>query len=125
MSLLGLLTFAGCASSAAYTIPAAAVNTAIALGAAAGQRAAGGCYAVCTHGTSCNPKTGMCEKAAEAAAANQICHEEPGGEMRCIPFEITAERPVGAGSGSVSGVGVSPATGSVPPPPSEASPRGP
>ncbi len=117
--LLAVLALSGCGSSARYTMPAAAINTAIALGVAAEQRAAGRCYAVCTSGTVCNPKTGMCE----AAAANEVCEEAPGGGMRCIPFEITAQRPTRAGAAS--GVGVSPATGTVPPPPNEASPRAP
>ena len=46
--LLGLvLALTGCRSSAPYTIPSAAINTAIAAGASAAQRSAGGCYAQC------------------------------------------------------------------------------
>ena len=35
--------------------------TAAAMGASALQRSAGGCYALCTNGTACNPRTGLCE----------------------------------------------------------------
>ncbi len=121
LPLLAALALAACRSSAPLTIPAAVINTGVAIGLAAEQRAAGGCYAVCTHGTLCNPKTGMCEKG--AAAANAVCQEAPGGGMRCIPFEITAKRPPGVAEAAA--VGVSPATGTVPPPPNESSPRAP
>ncbi len=114
------LILAACQSSAPYTLPAAAINTGVALGAAAAQRAAGGCYAVCTHGTACNPKTGRCEPA--GASADEVCQEAPGGGTRCIPFQITKKSEA---KGQGAGVVVSPATGEVPPPPAEASPRGP
>lgn len=108
---------AACKSSAPYTVPAAVLNTGIALGSAAGQRAAGGCWAVCTHGTVCNERTGLCE----AAGPDRYCQEAPGGGVRCIPLEIGKEEDR---KGAASPVGISPATGSVPPPPSESSPRG-
>jgi len=105
-----------CASSAPYTLPAAAINTGLALGVAAGQRAAGGCYAVCTHGTVCNEKTGLCV----AATADSVCEEGPGGGMRCVPLQIGAKE---ERTGAVPPLGISPATGTVPPPPSESTPR--
>jgi hypothetical protein len=110
---------AGCRSSAPYSVPSAALNTGIALGFSAAQRAQGGCYAVCTNGTVCNPKNGLCE----SPSSDVYCEEAPGGGMRCVPLQIGKEQrktPEPA-----SGVGVSPATGTVPPPPAEASPRGP
>ncbi len=110
-----LAALAACKSSAPYTVPAAALNTGIALGVSGIERAHGGCYAVCTNGTVCNPKNGLCE----SAKADVYCEEAPGGGMRCVPLEIG--RPQKAPSAS--GIGVSPATGSVPPPPAEASPR--
>jgi len=118
-ALAALLALVGCSSSAPHTLGAAAINTGLALGTSAAQRAAGGCFAVCTNGTACNPKTGLCE----AASLDAYCEEAPGGGMRCIPLQIGKEeekRP-----GSTLPVGVSPATGTVQPPPAEASPRGP
>jgi hypothetical protein len=123
LALLAVLALAGCGSTAPYTAGAAAINTAVAVGASAAQRAGGGCYATCTNGTVCNARTGLCE----ARTAGQYCEEAPGGGMRCIPVDVTGamSRPSEAGEGRPApvGAGVSPATGSVPPAPSEASPR--
>jgi hypothetical protein len=120
-----------CRTSAPYTIPSAAVNTALAVGFAARERARGGCYAVCTGGTSCNPKTGYCEPAPCGGA----CHEwetcvEEGLVWRCaadVPT-VSARRPAGgARPGEVApGLGVSPATGTAPSlPPAKATPEAP
>src|SRR5689334_8361998 len=87
-----------CRTSAPYTIPSAAVNTALAVGFAAHERAQGGCYASCTGGTSCNPKTGYCEP----APCGGSCHEwetcvEEGLVWRCtasVPT-VSARRPAG------------------------------
>lgn len=117
VAALGVLP--ACSSSAPHTLGAAAINTGLAVGAAGAQRAGGGCYAVCTNGTVCNAKTGLCEA---ASPSNAYCEEAPGGGMRCVPLQVgkEEERP-----GSSLPVGVSPATGTVQPPPAEASPRGP
>lgn len=121
--LLAAVAAAGCGSSAPYTVPAAALNTAVAVGAALEQRAAGGCYATCTHGTVCNPRTGYCE----SASAAEVCDQGETGAVRCVPVMGVSRRPDGAPPASVlgTGIGVSPATGSVPPPPAEASPKPP
>jgi len=116
--LAALLALGACRSSAPYTVPAAAINTGLALGAAAAQRAGGGCYAVCTHGTVCNTKTGLCE----SPSADVYCEEAPGGGTRCVPIQIGKQEPAKPGT---SPLGISPATGTVQPPPAEASPRGP
>ncbi len=110
------LAAAACGSSAPYTVPAAAINTGMALGMSAAERANGGCYAVCTNGTVCNPKNGLCE----SPKADLYCEPDPAGGTRCVPLQIgkTQQAPQPA-----AGVGVSPATGTVPPPPAEASPR--
>jgi hypothetical protein len=111
---------AACASSAPHTAGAAAINSGLALGTAAAVRSAGGCYAVCTNGTVCNPNTGLCET---PATADVYCQEAPGGGMRCVPLQLGKEheqRP-----GNQLPVGVSPATGTVQPPPAEASPKAP
>ena len=39
------------------------METAAALSASAMQRNGGGCYAICTGGAVCNPRSGLCEKA--------------------------------------------------------------
>ncbi len=125
---LAALAAAACQSSAPYTLPAAAINTAIAAGAATAQRASGGCYAVCTNGNVCNPRTGFCEPASSAAfrvrPPGEVCVDAPGGGKRCTQIVITSEQKPASAAPAMP-VGVSPATGSVPPPPSEASPRGP
>lgn len=114
---------AACGSSAPYTVPAALINTGVALGVSAAQRSAGGCYATCTGGTTCNPSTGMCE----APSARQVCAQGPGGETRCTPVDVrVSRRAEDAKAPAVDARGgVSPATGAAPPPPAEASPRAP
>jgi hypothetical protein len=86
-----LLLVAGCASSAPYTIPAAALNTALAGGFSAAQRSMGGCYATCTNGTACNPRTGFCEKTASSCAcpAGEVCLESADGATKCVPPAMT------------------------------------
>jgi hypothetical protein len=118
LAFVALAAAAACKSSAPYTVPAAAINTGLALGVAGAQRANGGCYAVCTNGTVCNPRNGLCES---AKPADVYCEEAPGGGMRCVPLEIGKQGQQGAGAAG--GLGISPATGSVPPPPAESSPR--
>ena len=106
---------ASCRSSAPYTLPSAAINTALAAGVSAAQRSAGGCYAQCVGGTVCNPATGFCEKPqvvcvgseAESAACMSRSWETMG---TTNPAPTDAARPLFP-------VGISPATGSVPPPP--------
>jgi hypothetical protein len=117
LSLAPAIALSACASSAPHTVGAAAINSGLALGGAAAQRAGGGCFAVCTNGTVCNPKTGLCEK----PAGDAYCEEAPGGGMRCVPLQIGKERAERPGASLP--VGVSPATGTVQPPPAEASPR--
>jgi len=106
-----------CRSSAPYTIPSAVLNTGLALGASAQQRSQGDCFAVCTNGTVCNPRTGFCERELFACT-----HGAPG----CPPDEwaplnvdqLFAPPALTPGSS----VGVSPATGRVPPPPGSPQP---
>jgi hypothetical protein len=49
LAALALAAATACGSSAPYTVPAAALNTGIALGLAGAERAKGGCYAVCAY----------------------------------------------------------------------------
>jgi hypothetical protein len=117
--LAAAIALSACTSTAPHTLGAAAINTGVALGTAAAQRASGGCFAVCTNGAVCNPSNGLCEK----PAADVYCEEAPGGGTRCIPLQIGKERESRPGANLP--VGVSPATGTVQPPPAEASPRNP
>jgi hypothetical protein len=114
--LVGLaLGLSACQSSAPYTIPSAAINTAIAAGASVAQRSAGGCYAQCVGGTVCNPRTGFCESAGAVCigveAESLACQGRPGATMGA-----TSPGPAGSSPTQLP-IGVSPATGTVPPPP--------
>jgi len=115
----------GCKSSAKYTVPAAALNTGLAAGLSVLTRSQGGCYAVCAHGTVCNPKTGYCE----TEKPGQFCEEAPGGGVRCAMLAVdlggSSLRPLPPPAGRTPALpmGISPATGSAPPPPAESSPR--
>jgi hypothetical protein len=57
--LIALVVLASC-RGADGAIVSALVSTSIAMGSAAAQRAAGGCYATCPVGTTCDEQTGYC-----------------------------------------------------------------
>lgn len=121
MALLAL----ACGSSAPYTIPSAVINTAIAVGASAERRAEGDCFTPCTHGTTCNPRTGYCEPSAcgDKCQSWEACVQNETGVGHCVAAKAAPVGGVGAVGGVVPGVGVSPATGTVPTlPPEKASP---
>ena len=118
-----LLALVGCKSSAPYAVQSAAINTALAAAVAGVSVSRGGCVAQCQAGTICNPRTGFCE---------------PVPEFRCVGGDLTsgicANRPDNLSTGQPgapsygslpANLGISPATGTVPPPPAEASPRPP
>jgi hypothetical protein len=104
-----------CKSSAPYTLPSAGINAALAAGASVAQRSAGGCYAQCVGGTVCNPNTGFCESPGAVCLGIDSdppsCLNRPGTTMG------TSAAVPGKGGETVSPLGISPATGSVPPPP--------
>jgi hypothetical protein len=118
--VLALLAPAACKSSAPYTVPSAAINMGLAAGVSALQRTQGGCYAQCVGGTVCNPVTGFCEQRNLVCLGMESdppsCLARPGATMG------TAAQVPGAAGETVSPLGISPATGGVPPPPSSASP---
>ena len=123
IAAFALCACAGCASSAPYSVESAIVNSALAVGAAAQQRAEGGCYANCPPGTACNPATGYCERAA------QLCLGTEADGPRCAPGADATmsarQRAAGAGP-TTSPLGVSPATGTIPTlPPARATPDAP
>lgn len=80
-----LLLLAACSTGSANTIAGATTMTALAVGAAAAERSAGGCIAICTNGTVCNPKSGLCEQlpCRGRCGADEHC-EETFAESRCV-----------------------------------------
>jgi hypothetical protein len=120
---VALALLCSCSSSERYTVPAAAINTALGLGVAAQQRAAGACFAECVYGTSCNPRTGLCERSpCGTCPTGESCVASNEG-WRCLTGEeagkITAgvQATLPAPVQVVPGVGISPRTGSGPPEP--------
>jgi hypothetical protein len=120
MRAVGLLPclvalLAGCRSSAPYTLPSAAINTALAAGVSVAQKSAGGCYAQCVGGSICNPRTGFCESPGAVCigseAESTACLGRGGSTMGASTTGPTGPAPTALP------VGISPATGSVPPPP--------
>ena len=108
------LAAAACASTAPHTVPSALANTALAVGAAAESRAAGGCVAQCVGGTVCNPRTGWCEPLTQVCIGAEA--ETPACQHQRAPLSTSQPAPPLPGLRGFP-VGVSPATGSVPPPP--------
>jgi hypothetical protein len=80
---ISLLVLTTCAGANTAAIGNAALNSAVAIGASAVQRASGGCYSACVPGTTCNPRTGMCDPlpCRGECMANEECVGHPG------PFE--------------------------------------
>ncbi len=117
-----LLALGGCRSSAPYAMQSAAINTALAAAVAGVSVSQGGCVAQCEPGRVCNQKTGLCDPAPEFRCVGGNLNS---GLCANRPEDISAAQagtPPSATSLPAS-LGISPATGSVPPPPSEASPR--
>jgi len=79
------LLLAACKTGSPNTAVGAAVTTAAALGASAANRAAGGCIAICTAGTVCNPRTGFCDRQAcdGRCGAGEVCEETFSGS-KCV-----------------------------------------
>jgi hypothetical protein len=97
--LLTALLLAACTTGSANTMAGAAVMTAAGLGAAAASRASGGCIAVCTNGTACNPRTGYCEvlPCRGQCSATEHC-EQTFAESKCMPGSETGVTSVARGS---------------------------
>jgi len=60
-ALLAVMVLTACKTGSPNTIAGAASMSAAAIGVAAVERANGGCIALCTAGTTCNPVKGLCE----------------------------------------------------------------
>jgi hypothetical protein len=118
-----LLALAACKSSAPHNMPAMAINTALAAAVAGASVAKGGCVAICTQGWVCNPKTGLCEAPVEFKCVGGNLNS---GLCSNRPEDLSAAQAGSPAPGSLpASLGISPATGSTPPPPAEASPRPP
>ncbi len=120
---VAVLLLSACGSTAPYTVPAAAINTALALGSSVQQRAAGGCVATCGYGTVCNPGTGFCETSpCGSCRGGESCVAAADG-WRCATSEEAAKISGAAIRAKlqpgqvVPGIGISPQTGSGPPAP--------
>jgi hypothetical protein len=89
-AVLAALLLSGCYTGSANTIAGAAVTTGLALGASAASRASGGCYAMCTNGTVCNERTGLCEvlPCRGQCSSNEHC-EQTFSETKCVPGPAT------------------------------------
>ncbi len=80
-----LLTFFGC-SHQTPAAAGAALNLAIGAAAAGTSRALGGCYAACPTGTTCNPKTGLCDTIPCHGRCSESEHCDISGLFdRCVP----------------------------------------
>jgi hypothetical protein len=118
-----VLALAGCRTSAPHGLESAAINTALAGVVAGVSVSQGGCVAICTQGWVCNPRTGLCEAPPEFKCV--------GGDLKsglCSnrPDDLSTGQGGAPGTSSLpANLGISPATGSTPPPPAEASPRPP
>lgn len=97
-SLLASIALAGCITGSSNTMAGAAVMTAAGLGAAAVSRASGGCVAICTNGTACNPRTGLCETlpCRGQCGAGEHC-EQTFTESKCVAGPETGVTSVAKG----------------------------
>ncbi len=121
LALALLPGLAACKSSAPHTMSAVAINAALAAAVAGGSVAKGGCVATCTQGWTCNPKTGLCEAPVEFKC---VGGDLSSGLCSNRPEDLSAARAAqGSNPALPANLGISPATGTTPPPPAEASPR--
>ena len=84
-ALLAMVLLASCKTGSSNTGVGAATTTAVAMGAAAVSRATGGCIAICTAGTTCNPTRGLCEPVPcrGECGPNEHC-EQTFSENKCV-----------------------------------------
>src|SRR4051812_48407032 len=98
-ALLCAAGFAACHTGSASTLVGASTMTALALGTSAAERAAGGCYAMCTNGTACNPRTGLCElqPCRNQCSVSEHCETSFTGD-KCMPGAPTGVESVAKSS---------------------------
>jgi hypothetical protein len=85
-----LLLLAACRTGNVSQMTGAATMTSLAIGAAAASRAAGGCIAICTGETFCNPKSGLCESlpCQGKCGSGEHCAQTMT-DIRCVPDTMT------------------------------------
>ena len=84
-ALLATVALCACHTGSSNTFAGAATTSAAAVGLAAASRAAGGCIAICTAGTTCNPTKGLCEPlpCRGECGANEHCEQTFSGS-KCV-----------------------------------------
>jgi hypothetical protein len=85
-ALAAALLSTACHTGSANTMVGAATMTSLAVGAAAVNRASGGCIAACVGGTGCNARTGLCEPLpcrGQCQSGERCADDFTGG--RCVP----------------------------------------
>lgn len=92
------LAFLGCSTGSPQTLSGATSITALALSSSLVERGTGGCVAMCTNGTSCNTKTGLCEELPCRGRCGQGEHcEQTFSESKCVPgggaSDVVAQAP--------------------------------
>jgi hypothetical protein len=96
---VAVLAGSGCHTGGASTFVGATSMTALALGTAAAERAAGGCIAMCTNGTACNPNNGLCEPmpCRNLCGQSEHCEQTFTGD-KCMPGAPTGVESLAKGS---------------------------
>ena len=84
------LLFAACKTGSSNQLLGAAAISSLAVGAAAASRAAGGCIAICTGETFCNPRSGLCEAlpCRGKCGSGERCAQTMT-DIRCVPDTMT------------------------------------
>lgn len=93
---LSALALLACHTGSSNTIAGAVLTSSVALAASGANRAAGGCYAVCQQGETCNEKTGLCEvlPCRGLCGPGESCEETFFG-VKCLPgpsLSVTASK---------------------------------
>ena len=89
-ALLCAGALASCHTGGTSTLAGTTTMTALAMGSAVAERAAGGCIAICTNGTACNPQNGLCEvlPCRNQCSATEHCEQTFTGD-KCMPGATT------------------------------------
>lgn len=84
-ALIAVVLLGACHTGSSNTFAGATTVSAAAIGVAAVERAAGGCIAICTAGTTCNPAKGLCEPlpCRGECGPNEHCEQTFSGS-RCV-----------------------------------------
>ena len=116
--VVAALLVSACKTGSSNTGIGAATTSAVAIGTAIAERAAGGCIAICTAGTACNRTTGLCEPmpCRGECGANEHCEQTFSGE-KCVAGGPTSVEALVKGNARTVPASIAPAT--APPNPGE------